>query len=87
MDPASLDSNDIVVTGPHGFKRNAIFFSESSSDNGSTVVATYGVKSATGTWNASGDGIYSLELNAGQVANDIDDSAAAAALGAFSVRI
>jgi hypothetical protein len=91
VDPATLGNDDIVVTGPHGFSRAAIFVSADTRSGAGSVVATYKVKGPGNRFDPADDGTYTIALRAARVADTRGNAGAAAAaakvLGTFKVII
>ena len=89
VDVTSLDSNDIVVTGPNGFSQSATFVSVDSNSNSSKRTATYSITSGGGgSWSNANNGTYTIALQPNQVKDTRGNSATAAAdIGSFQVNI
>jgi uncharacterized repeat protein (TIGR01451 family) len=87
IDIASLDGNDIRVTGPGGFNQLAALVSVTPAGSGTPRTATYRITSPGGSWDNADNGAYTLALQASQVRDGVGNLAAARALGAFSVNI
>lgn len=83
---ATLDGQDLRVTGPNGFSALATLDSLSDATDDSDVVATYRINAPGGTWDAADRGPYKITLQAGQVGADDGSTAPAGIIGAFSVR-
>jgi glucose/arabinose dehydrogenase len=66
---ASLDSNDIRVTGPNGFSQLATLVSIDNSTNGSPRTATYKINPPSTGWNTTNNGLYSVALESNQVSD------------------
>ncbi|MDB5324404.1 MAG: hypothetical protein JWN40_6035 [Phycisphaerales bacterium] len=86
LDGATFDNYDIVVAGPRGYLRYALFNAGDTS-SGTPRVVNYIVKGPGGAWDASDDGLYTITLRRRQVADASGNVASAATLGAFSVII
>ncbi len=85
---ATLDSNDIRVSGPNGYNRTAQFISVDNVSNGSPRVATYSVDPPVGgTWNHAVNGTYTVWLQTNQVSDTEGGWVAAQNLGEFVVSI
>lgn len=84
---ATLDGSDVRVIGPNGFSQLATLASVDSSSNGSPRTATYQIIAPGGTWNATDNGIYTIELLENQVSDVNNNVAAAAILGNFEVNV
>ncbi len=84
---ATLDSNDIQVTGANSFSQAARFVTVNLSSNGTPRTATYSITAPGGTWDAKDNGTYTVALQANQVKDTSNIAAAAAALGSFTVDV
>jgi GH25 family lysozyme M1 (1,4-beta-N-acetylmuramidase) len=67
VDFTSIDSSDILVSGPNGYSESATLVSVDVSSNGSPRIATYTIAAPGGTWDAADNGAYTVNLNANQV--------------------
>ncbi len=85
---ATIDGNDLRVTGPNGFLRWARFVSVNASGDGTPRVATYAVDPpAGGSWVPADNGVYSVDMEPRQVADTGGAWAAPGRLGQFSVAV
>ena len=84
---ASLNSSDLVVTGPNSFSQAATFVSVNNTANGTTRTATYRITAPGGTWDLSDNGTYTVSLQSGQVTDTSGNAATAGSLGTFAVNI
>ena len=85
LDIHSIDSNDILVTGPNGFQQQATLVSHEAT--GSNDTATYQITASQGSWAAVNNGTYQLQLQPNQV-SDIDGIFAGTGLvGSFQIEI
>jgi uncharacterized protein YkwD len=87
VDPTTFDDYDIQVEGPGGYVRYANFDSVDSAAPGTSRVVNYVVKGPGGAWDAADNGVYTITLRRRQVRDTAGNAAAAASLGAFSVKI
>ncbi len=87
IDVSTLDSSDVVVSGPHGFSAAATFVSVTPPGNGTPRTATYTITPPGGSWTGTADGTYTIALRAGQVADTSGNTAPAGSLGTFAVVI
>jgi hypothetical protein len=87
IDAASLDDQDLVVTGPDGFRGRAELVSFFPGKHPSTLVARYALYSPDGRWRRSDDGEYVVHLQAGEVMDSFGNGPAARPLGSFTVSI
>jgi len=83
VDVSTLGGGDIVVSTAKGFFQPAQFISCNPSDNGTPRTATYRIIPPGGKWDPADAGVYTIVLQANQVADILGNSAAAAALGSF----
>jgi hypothetical protein len=85
----SLDGDDLVVHGPHGFHASARLVAavDQRPDGGSAVVATYAISAPDGAWDSGDNGTYTVVLRAGQVADAAGNWVEPAVLGAFDVSL
>ncbi len=81
---ATLDNNDIVVTGPNAFSSPATFVSVDVNSNGTPRVATYSIVPPGGTWDAADNGTYTVSMQASQVADTTGNFVNAGSLGTFT---
>lgn len=84
---SSLDSNDIIVTGPNGFSGHAQFVAETSGKHASTRIVTYTLRDPGRRWDASDNGNYDIHLQDGQVRDVAGNSAIGRRIGTFTVAI
>lgn len=87
INAASLNSNDIVVTGPHGYSSAATLTSVDSRSGGSPRQASYHIPAPGGSWDSSDNGSYTVTLQSGQVLDTAGNAAAQATLGTITVNI
>ncbi|WP_052754354.1 PA14 domain-containing protein [Calothrix sp. 336/3] len=84
---ATLDSQDILVTGTGGFSQLATFVGVNTPSNGTPRIATYRITPPGGSWNGADDGVYTITLQPNQV-SDIDGSfTGSSTLGTFAVDV
>lgn len=86
IDLASLDGNDILVTGPNGFSQLARFISVATG-TGNARIATYELSAPGGAWAWTANGTYSITARAGQVFDTSGNALAASTLRTFAVNI
>ncbi len=83
----TIDSNDLLVTGPNGYSQVATLVSINNNSNGSPRTATYRINSVGESWNAASNGSYAIALRANQVSDTNGNFASAATIGNFQVNI
>jgi Ca2+-binding RTX toxin-like protein len=84
---STLDSNDIVVTGPNGFQQTATLVSVDAATNGTPRTATYRIIAPGTAWNASDNGSYAIAIQPGQVKDTSGNAVVASNLGSFQVAL
>ncbi len=84
---SSINSSDIVVTGPGGFRQMATLVGVNVAGNGTPRTATYSITAPGGTWNSADNGEYTIALQANQVTDINGTPAAARTLGRFQVNL
>jgi len=82
---STLDNLDIRITGPNGYNQLAKFVKTDVAGNGTPRVATYSMAIPGGSWNGADAGIYSVSLEANQVADTTAKFAVGGTLGSFKV--
>jgi hypothetical protein len=87
VDAATINKNDLTVTGPGGFAGGVKVASMKSAKKGRRLDVVYRVAGPGGTWNRPDNGQYAVALNGGQVADKLGATAPAASLGTFTVKI
>jgi hypothetical protein len=87
IDVASLDGNDIRVTGPGGFNQLATLVSVNPAANGTPRTATYQIVPPGGTWDAPDSGAYTVTIQPNQVRDTAGNTVAGAVLGSFQVSL
>ena len=87
VDPTTLSSSNIVVTGPNGFTRTATLVSVDSSSPSRIVTGIYSFIPPHGSFDVTSNGTYSVAINPNQV-KDVDGNAVVAGtLGSFDVNM
>jgi hypothetical protein len=87
IDVATIDGNDVFVTGPGGFSQLAELVSIDHATNGAPRTATYRIAAPGDSWDGADNGTYQLTLQSAQVADTAGNFAAAGPLGSFDVDI
>jgi uncharacterized delta-60 repeat protein len=83
----SLDSNDILVTGPNGYSQLAPLLSATPNADGSSITATYEVASPAGGWTPAANGTYAATLRLSQISDTAGNFAVSSALGTFGISV
>jgi glucose/arabinose dehydrogenase len=87
VDLATLDSQDVRVTGPNNFSQLATLVSVDTNSNGTPRTATYSINAPGGTWDVEDNGGYTFALQANQVSDTSGNFASAATVGSIQVNI
>jgi hypothetical protein len=87
VDTNSLGDDDVVVTGPGGFAKRARLVAVARGKHGSTRVATYAVRGDGLRWDATDNGVYTIQLRDGRVSDAAGNAAAGGRVGRFTVFI
>jgi lysophospholipase L1-like esterase len=85
VNAASLDSNDIRVTGPGGFDQLAQLVSVSPAGNGTPLTATYQITAPNGVWTVANDGTYSITMVSNQVSDTFGAPVAPTTIRNFAI--
>ncbi|MEM6451747.1 MAG: DUF4347 domain-containing protein [Cyanobacteria bacterium P01_D01_bin.105] len=67
LNPSSVDSNDVQVTGPNGFSQLATLVAVDANADNSALTATYQIKAPGGSWNEADNGLYTVAIQANEV--------------------
>jgi len=82
---STLDSLDVLVTGPKGYKRPATLVSVNGNANGASRTATYRIVPPGGAWKLADNGVYTVSMQAKQVTDTSGNPVATGRLGTFTV--
>jgi Ca2+-binding RTX toxin-like protein len=82
---ATLDGQDIAVTGPNSFNPAVTLVGVNTPGSGSSRTATYRFTAPGGAWDASDAGVYTMALRANQVSDASGNFALARTLGTLTV--
>jgi uncharacterized delta-60 repeat protein len=83
VDRATIDDDDIVVSGPNGFSQAAKLVSVSGS--GDDVRAVYSIDAPGGSWDSADEGRYTITLQQHEVADQAGNFSRSKVLGRFRV--
>ena len=83
LNKATIDSKDVVVTGPNGFRQTAKLVR--TGRIGDDIEAVYRISAPGGTWNRADEGRYTITLKGHQVADAAGNFAPEKELGRFRV--
>jgi hypothetical protein len=84
LNPATLDSRDVRITGPNGFSRLAQFVRLDTFPGADGQYAIYAVRGPGGHWNANDAGEYHVILRSRQVRDAAGHAAPAVVAGTFT---
>ncbi|BAY23427.1 hypothetical protein NIES2100_31920 [Calothrix sp. NIES-2100] len=84
---STLDSQDIVVTGPNGYKPSVTLVNVNTNNNGTPRTATYQFTAPGGSWDAADNGTYTVSVQANQVSDTSNNYLQSGTLGTFTVNI
>ena len=90
VDPASIDVNDLTVTGPTGEALTVLTAAVDSAAPASPRIVTYTVAppgGISGSWDPADDGVYTVAVRAGEVTDTSGNASAAAVAGTFEVSL
>jgi hypothetical protein len=82
---STLDSRDILVTGPNRYSQLATLDHVDVNTNGTPRTATYRIAPPGGAWSAASNGIYSVTMQGKQVKDTSGNAGTARRLGTFTV--
>lgn len=84
---ASLDSTDLVVTGPNGYSNTVEFVGADLPVDGTPITATYSIPSPGGMWDAADNGTYTITLTEDAVTDTLNNPTPGMVLGTFEVAL
>jgi hypothetical protein len=85
---ASLDSTDLLLTGPNGYSSTAEFVGADLPLDGSPITASYAIAAPGGVaWTEAHNGTYTITLSEGAVEDSLNNSNPLTPLGTFTVAI
>jgi hypothetical protein len=84
---SSLDSTDLVVTGPNGYSNLVEFIGADLPADGSPMTGTYSITAPGGTWNAADNGTYTITLREVAVEDILNNPTPRTTLGSFTVSL
>jgi PA14 domain/FG-GAP-like repeat len=82
---ATIDNQDILVSGPNQFSQLAKLVNVSSDKDGSPLTAIYRIDAPGAGWNTESSGTYSITLQANQVSDGENNFISSNTLGTFLV--
>ena len=84
---ASLDSTNLLVSGPNGYTNFAEFVGADLPDDGSPITASYAIPAPQEAWSADDNGVYIVTLQEGAVEDTLGNVTPETVLGSFEVAI
>jgi hypothetical protein len=87
IDLATLGETDLLVTGPRGFSAHPRLVGVTRGRHASTRVAVYAVDGPGRRWDSGDNGVYTIHLGAGEVADMAGNAVVPNNLGSFRVNI
>jgi glucose/arabinose dehydrogenase len=84
---STLDSTDLLVTGPNNYSQLATFVSATPATNGSSVTATYRIAAPGSSWDTNESGTYTVALQGSQVSDTNSNAIDSVTLGTFLVNV
>lgn len=85
IDPRTLDSADVRVTGPNGYSELASLVGVDRAGT-ATRAAIYTITAPGGTWSEANAGLYTVTAQSGQVADLLGNALPPGVIGSFRVR-
>ncbi len=87
INASTIDSSDVLVTGPNNFSQLAAFQSIAAGSTATTKVVTYQITGPGGAFDASDNGTYTATMQPSQVFDTSSNPVAVGTLGTFSVSL
>jgi uncharacterized protein YkwD len=87
IDVSTLDSLDILVTGPGGYSQTANLISVNNNTDGRPRTAVYRVNAPGGRWDLDDNGTYAIVVRPNQVSDTNNNFMASAQIGTFQVQV
>ena len=87
VNSSTLDSNDLLVTGPNGYSQLATIVSVTPAANASPLTATYQILAPGGGWDVNEAGAYTVSMQGNQVLDTSNNAVFASNLGTFQVNV
>jgi hypothetical protein len=84
---SSLDSGDLLVTGPNGFSNLVEFVGADLPMDGSPITAIYSIPAPFGAWDPEDNGTYTVTLLEGAVEDTLNNATPQSVLGTFDVAL
>lgn len=85
IDPRTLDSADVRVTGPNGYSQLASLIGVDRAGT-TTRAAVYAITAPDGAWSEANAGLYTVTAQSGQVADLLGNALPPGVVGSFRVR-
>ena len=87
MDVSTLQTGNILVTGPNGYSQTATFVGVDNNTDGSPRTATYRITSPNSTWGSGDNGTYTLTMQSSQVGDTRGNYVPYGVVGSFAISI
>jgi photosystem II stability/assembly factor-like uncharacterized protein len=87
IDPASIGTGDVRVTGPRNFKQNGKVKQMTVASDGKTATVIYTISAPGGHWDIGDNGTYTILMQANQVSDLAGNFVAAGTLGTFQANL
>jgi len=84
---SSLDSEDLIVTGPNASTNGLEFVGADLPADGAPITASYSIPAPGGTWDSADNGTYTITLVEGAVEDTLNNGTPETVLGHFEVAI
>jgi hypothetical protein len=84
---SSLDSTDLLVTGPNGYSNLVEFIGADLPMDGSPMTGSYSISAPGGSWEDTDNGTYTVTLMEAAVEDTLNNSTPQTTLGTFNVAI
>lgn len=84
---SSLDSTDLLVTGPNGYSNLVEFIGADLPMDGSPMTGSYSLPAPGGSWNEADNGTYTITLQEAAVEDTLNNTTPQTTLGTFTVAI
>ena len=87
LDVSTLQTDNVLVTGPNGYSQVATFVGVDDNSNGSPRTATYQSLRQTALWGSGDNGTYTLTMQLNQVGDTRGNYVPYGVFGSFAVAI
>jgi serralysin len=87
INPSIFDKNDLIITGPNGYRGKGTVVAVKSTAGGTIQKVTYKLPPPVKNWTASNDGVYHIYVRANQVGDVSGHLMPQTFLGYFKIQI